>query len=50
MVAEMAHIFLANAQDMPAPADEKERADYFTILVTRARPLHGEINVKDRRD
>ena len=37
MVAEMAHIFLANAQDIPAPADEQERADYLTILVTRAR-------------
>src|SRR6266478_8557083 len=36
MVAEMAHIFLANAQDMPAPADEEHRADYLTILVTRA--------------
>src|SRR6266436_5584072 len=37
MVAEMAHIFLANTQDMPAPADEEHRADYLTILVTRAR-------------
>src|SRR5437868_8980294 len=37
MVAEMAHVFLANAKDIPAPADEEERADYLTILVTRAR-------------
>ncbi len=37
MVAEMAHVFLANAQDIPAPANEQERRDYLTILVTRAR-------------
>src|SRR5438270_1373603 len=37
MVAEMAHVFLANAKDIPAPADEEKRADYLTILVTRAR-------------
>ena len=37
MVAEMAHIFLANANEIPAPADEENRADYLTILVTRAR-------------
>jgi RNA polymerase sigma-70 factor (ECF subfamily) len=37
MVAEMAHVFLANAQDIPASANEKERADYLTTLVTRAR-------------
>src|SRR5215471_19212139 len=37
MVAEMAHVFLANAQDIPAPASEHERADYLTMLVTRAR-------------
>ncbi len=37
MVAEMAHVFLANAKDIPAPADEEQRADYLTILVTRAR-------------
>ena len=37
MVAEMAHVFLANANDIPAPADEENRADYFTMLVTRAR-------------
>lgn len=35
MVAEMAHVFLANANDIPA--DEENRADYLTILVTRAR-------------
>jgi RNA polymerase sigma-70 factor, ECF subfamily len=35
MVAEMAHVFLANAQDIPAPADEQ--ADYLTVLVARAR-------------
>ena len=37
MVAEMAHVFLVNANDLPAPADEENRADYLTILVTRAR-------------
>jgi len=37
MVAEMSHVFLANANDIPAPADEENRADYLTILVTRAR-------------
>ena len=37
MVAAMAHVFLANAEDIPAPADEEKRADYLTILVTRAR-------------
>ena len=37
MVAEMSHLFLANANDIPAPADEENRADYLTILVTRAR-------------
>jgi len=37
MVAELAHVFLANANDIPAPADEENRADYLTILVTRAR-------------
>src|SRR5215831_13326851 len=37
MVAEMAHVFLANAQDIPEPASEHERADYLTMLVTRAR-------------
>src|SRR5882724_6990639 len=36
MVAEMSHVFLANANDIPAPADEENRADYLTILVTRA--------------
>lgn len=35
MVAEMAHVFLANANDIPA--DEEDRADYLTILVMRAR-------------
>jgi RNA polymerase sigma-70 factor (ECF subfamily) len=37
MVAEMAHVFLANANEIPGPADEENRADYLTILVTRAR-------------
>ena len=37
MVAEMSHLFLANANDIPASADEENRADYLTILVTRAR-------------
>jgi len=37
MVAEMSHVFLANANDIPAPADEENRADYLTILLTRAR-------------
>src|SRR6266480_2360502 len=37
MVAEMAHVFLANANDIPAPGIEEQRADYLTILVTRAR-------------
>ena len=37
MVAEMAHVFLANANDIPAPGNEEQRADYLTILVTRAR-------------
>src|SRR5215475_15033313 len=35
MVAEMAQIFLANAEDIPA--GEQECSDYLTILVTRAR-------------
>jgi len=35
MVAEMAQIFLANAENIPA--SEQEHADYLTILVTRAR-------------
>jgi len=35
MVADMAHAFLANAQDIPA--NEQECADYLTILVARAR-------------
>jgi RNA polymerase sigma-70 factor, ECF subfamily len=37
MVAEMAHVFLANAQNIPALADEEKRGDYLTILVTRAQ-------------
>jgi len=36
MVAEMAHVFLANANEIPAP-DEESQADYLTILVARAR-------------
>ena len=37
MAAEMSHLFLANANDIPASADEENRADYLTVLVTRAR-------------
>ena len=37
MVAEMAHVFLANANDIPAPTNEEDRADYLTTLVARAR-------------
>ena len=33
----MAHVFLANANDIPAPTNEENRADYLTTLVTRAR-------------
>src|SRR5882672_1416650 len=36
MVAEMAHIFLTDAQEMSPSAREEEHADYFAILVTRA--------------
>lgn len=36
MVAEMAHIFLTDAQEM-APSVREEQADYFAMLVTRAR-------------
>ena len=36
MVAEMAHIFLTDAQEMSPSAREEEPADYFAILVTRA--------------
>src|SRR5882724_7915783 len=35
MVAEMAHIFLTDAQEMSS-AREEEPADYFAMLVTRA--------------
>src|SRR6266404_8771663 len=36
MVAEMAHIFLTDASEMPA-AREEQPADYFSALVGRAR-------------
>jgi len=36
MAAEMAHIFLTDAQEMLPPASA-ESADYFTVLVARAR-------------
>ena len=36
MVAEMAHIFLTDAQALPS-AGEEESADYFALLVARAR-------------
>jgi RNA polymerase sigma-70 factor (ECF subfamily) len=36
MVAEMAHIFLTDAQEMLPPACE-ESADYFAVLVSRVR-------------
>jgi RNA polymerase sigma-70 factor (ECF subfamily) len=36
MAAEMAHIFLTDAQEMLPPACE-ESADYFAVLVSRAR-------------
>src|SRR2546430_15133460 len=35
MVAEMAHIFLTDATDVPSSAREEERADYFAMLVAR---------------
>jgi RNA polymerase sigma-70 factor (ECF subfamily) len=35
MAADMAHIFLTDAQALP-PAREEESADYFGVLVTRA--------------
>lgn len=37
MVAEMAHIFLTDAQEMTPSVREEEHADYFAMLVTRAR-------------
>src|SRR5713226_7438123 len=36
MAAEMAHIFLTDAQEMLPPASA-ESADYFAVLVARAR-------------
>src|SRR6266850_1953598 len=36
MIAEMAHIFLTDAQEM-APSVREENSDYFAMLVTRAR-------------
>src|SRR6266852_9255213 len=40
MVAEMAHIFLTDATEVPSSAREEERADYFAMLV--ARVLAGD--------
>lgn len=37
MTAEMAHIFLTDAQDLPRSAGAEESADYFAALVARAR-------------
>ena len=37
MAAEMAHIFLTDAQELLPSACEKENADYFAALVARAR-------------
>jgi RNA polymerase sigma-70 factor (ECF subfamily) len=36
MVAEMAHIFLTDAQEMSPSTRDEEPADYFAMLVTRA--------------
>ena len=36
MVAEMAHIFLTDAQEMSPSTREEEPADYFAMLVARA--------------
>ena len=36
MVAEMAHIFLTDAQEMSRSARDEEPADFFAMLVTRA--------------
>ena len=38
MVAEMAYIFLTDAQGMSPSAREEEPADFFAMLVTRMRP------------
>ena len=37
MAAEIAHIFLTGAQELPPAPRETERADYFAPLVARAR-------------
>ena len=37
MVAEMAHIFLTDAQEMQPSACDEESADYFAVLVSSAR-------------
>ena len=37
MIAEMAHIFLTDAQGIPTPERAEEHADYFAMLVGRVR-------------
>ena len=37
MAAEMAHILLTGAREIPAPDCANENADYFAMLVTRVR-------------
>jgi RNA polymerase sigma-70 factor (ECF subfamily) len=37
MAAEMAHIFLTDAQEMLPSACDEQSADYFAVLVSRAR-------------
>src|SRR3981081_1629445 len=37
MVAEMAHIFLTDAAEVPSSAREEEHMDYFAMLVARVR-------------
>ncbi len=37
MIAEMAHIFLTDAREIPTPARAEEHADYFAMLVGRVR-------------
>ena len=37
MTTEMAHIFLTGTQDLPQAARVEESADYFAVLVARAR-------------
>ena len=37
MVAQIAHIFLTDAQEIPPSARAEEQSDYFALLVERAR-------------